>query len=376
LRLKNLAGEESSLVLSDYNQNFARIWLKNQQNDSLSVLVKSIDKKAIQMFIDDGVTFSRFTKKETKDFDFSTLNNTVSGLSKVSRKYEVRTPWRIGGDGNVGFTQTYLENWKKGGKSALALLMVMKGFANYSSMNNKIKWENSGELRDGWIRQGGEESETQKNDDKFEITSRFGVSAFKKWYYSAEYNYETQLFRGYRYPKSENPDPISTFMSPARTFLKVGLDYKPNKDFSLFLSPFTAKKVFVRDTALIDQTKFGVDANKRSFWEPGLNADIRYKTQLTPDITYETKYKMFINYKMPFTKFDINWENHLIMQVNDHINFRMMLHLIYDDDVKFPIMDANDKVIGEESRLQVKELITIGFSYKINRLVTRTRRLH
>ena len=141
---------------------------------------------------------------------------------------------------------------------------------------------------------------TQKNDDKFEITSRFGVSAFKKWYYSAEFNYETQLFRGYRYPKSENPDPISAFMAPARTFFKVGLDYKPNKDFSFFLSPLTIKNVFVRDTSLIDQTNFGIDADKRSFWEPGLNADVSYRTDLTPDISYETKYKMFINYKAPF----------------------------------------------------------------------------
>ena len=376
LVMENITNGETNLVLSNYVQHYARFWLKNEQNDSLSVLVKNLDKNSIQMIIDDGVTFNRFTTKETKAFDFSTLSASVPGLTDVSNRYEVKTPWRIGGDGNVGFTQTYLENWKKGGKSSLSLLMVLKGFANYSGNNGKIKWENSGEIRNGWIRQGGEDSELQKNDDKLELTSRFGVSAFKKWYYSAEFNFETQWFRGYRYPKSKNPDPISAFMSPARTFIKLGLDYKPNKNFSLLLSPLTLKNVYVRDTARIDQTKFGVDENDRSFWEPGLNGDVRYKTQLSDDIQYETEYKMFINYNEPFRKFDINWENQLVMQMNDYIDLRLMVHLVYDDDVLFPVKDVYGNETGDfEPKLQVKELITVGFSYKINRQVMRTQRV-
>ncbi len=372
--MTNLAGDESSILLQNGNQYFSRVWLKNEQNDSLRVAVKNMDKRRIQMLIDDGVTISRFKPKQTKDFDFASLNKAVSGLTGVGEKYRVLTPWRIGGDGTVGFSQTYLENWKKGGESALSLLIILKGFANYSSSDNKVKWENSGEIRNGWIRPGGSEAELQKNDDKFEITSRFGLSAFKKWYYSTEFDYETQFFNGYRYPTSSNPGPISAFMSPARTFFKIGLDYKPNKNFSLFLSPLTLKNVFVKDTMKIDQTKFGIDADKRGFWEPGLNADLSLKKEITSEITYETKYKMFINYKQPFGNLDINWENMVVMQLTDHINLRMMIHLIYDEDVLFPVYDANDIKIGEEPKLQLKEFINIGFSYKINRQVTRTRR--
>lgn len=375
LKVLNFTNDTSEIVLQNQGQHFTRVWLKNEQNDSLSVLIRNVDKGSIQMLIDDGVTFKRFAPRKVKDFDFNSLNEKVSGLDNFGKKYKVETPWRIGGDGSAGFTQTYLENWKKGGKSALSLLIVLKGFANYSRADGKIKWENTGEIRDGWIRPGGAESELQKNDDKFEITSRFGVSAFNKWYYSAELNYNTQFFNGYRYPTSANPDPFSAFMSPARTFFKVGLDYKPNKKFSLFLSPLTIKNVYVRDTVTIDQTKFGVAANKRSFWEPGLNADLKFKKEITPDISYETKYKMFINYKEPFRKFDINWENLLIMQLTDYINMRMMVHLIYDDDVLFPVYDINEVKIGEKPKLQIKQFITLGFSYKINRQVTRTKRV-
>lgn len=329
----------------------------------------------MQMVIDDGVTFSRFKTKETKQFDFNSLEKEIADFSNVGKSYDVETPWRIGGDGNLGFTQTYLENWKKGGQSALALLVVLKGFANYSRADGKIKWENSMEIRNGWIRPGGEGSELQKNDDKFELTSRYSVSAFKKWYYSTEFNYETQFFKGFRYPTKTYPDPISGFMAPGKLFFKLGLEYKPNKEFSLLLSPLTLKNVYVRDTVMIDQTKFGVDADRKSFWEPGLNADIKFKKNITPDISFETKYKMFINYKQPFRKFDINWENLLKMRLTDYINMQLMVHFIYDDNVLFPVYDSNDVKIGEEPKLQVKELITVGFAYKINRNVTRTKRI-
>ena len=372
--MTNLLDEESTILLQNNNPYFSRIWLKNEQNDSLRIMVKSLDKRSVQLLIDDGVTFSRFRPRQSKEFDFSSLNRGVSGLTGVTQKYQAYTPWRLGGDGTVGFTQTYLENWKKGGQSALSLQLVLKGFANYSRYDNKMKWENSAEIRNGYIRPGGEGAELQKNDDKFEITSRLGISAFKKWFYGVEFNYETQFFNGYRYPTSSHPDPISAFMAPARTFFKVGLDYKPNNNFSLFLSPITAKNVFVKDTVKIDQTNFGIERGKRSFWEPGLNTDITYRKSITPDISYETKFKMFINYIQPWGNLDFNWENLVVMRLTDHINMRMLVHMIYDENVLFPVYDANDVKIDEKPKLQLREFISIGFSYKINRQVTRTRR--
>lgn len=375
LWLMNLYGEKGDIILQSNSERYSRIWLKNEQKDSLAVMVKNTDKNTIQMLIDDGVTFSRFKEKQTKDFDFESLKPNYDNFSNVGKSYELETPWSIGGEGSIGLTQTYLDNWKKGGKSSLSLLMVLKGFANYSNKDGKVKWENSAEFRNGWIRPGGEESELQKNDDKFEFTSRYGLSAFKKWYYSAELNFNTQVFRGYKYPKDKNPDVLSAFMAPSKTYLKVGLDYKPNKKLSLFLSPLTMKNIYVRDTTLVDQTNFSIREGRKAFWEPGLNADLSFKTKITDNISYQTKYKMFINYKDPFTKFDLNWENNLKMQLNSYIDMRLMFHFIYDDDVKFPVYDNAGKKVGEEAKLQVKEFFTIGFSYKINRKVMRTHRI-
>lgn len=375
IKVLNLVGDEEEIFLQRGNPTFTRLWLKNEQNDSLGVTVKSLDKRVIQMLIDDGVTFHRFKEKQTKDFDFESLKKKVDDFTHVGHSYKLETPWVLGGNGSVGFTQTYLENWKKGGKSALSSLIVLKGYANYSSPNKKVKWENSAEIRNGWIKSGDGESELQKNDDKFELTSRYGLSAFKKWYYSAEFNFNTQLFRGYKYPKSNNPVPFSAFMAPSKMYFKIGLDYKPDKNLSLFLSPLTVKNVYVRDTSLIDQTKYGISENRKAFWEPGLNADLKYQHKFSPDLSFQTKYKMFINYKAPFTKFDIDWENLFQYQLNEYMNVRMMLHFIYDDDVKFPVYNGEGTKIGEEPRLQIKEFFTIGFAYKINHKVMRTRKI-
>lgn len=371
----NLDGKSSDILLKNGNERFTRVWLKNVQEDSLSVIVKSIDKRSVYMLIDDGVTFSRYKPKETKNYDFKALEKNISSLTNIGKSYDIHTPWIIGGEGHVGFSQIYLENWKKGGESALSSLILLKGFANYTRADGHIKWINNGEIRNGWLRPGGKEEQVQKNDDKFEITSRFGVSAYKKWYYSAELNFETQFFRGYRYPKDDESEPISAFMAPARTFMKLGFEYKPAKEFSLLLSPLTIKNVYVRDTSLIDQTNFGIEKGRKSFWEPGLNADIYWKKTFNDNFTYETKYKMFINYKHPFRKYDVNWENQLNMKLNNYFDIRLLVHFIYDDDVLFPVYDANEVKVGEKAKLQIKEFFSIGFTYKINHKVMTSKRI-
>lgn len=372
ISIHSLSGKPAQLWLRNNHRMANRFYIKNEQNDSLAIRLMNLDKYSLGMAIDDDVTFNRMAQKQRREIVLDKMSMEQK-LNKIQKRYQILTPWDLGGNGTFGFTQTYLNNWKAGGKSSFSFLSVLKGYANYS--NPKFKWENSGELRNGWIRQGGDLNQTQKNDDKLQLTSRLGVSAFKKWFYSAEVDFVTQFFNGYNYPNDSVP--ISTYMSPAKTLIKLGLDYKPNKNFSLFLSPITAKNVFVRDTALINQTRYGVPKNSRSFWEPGLNADIKYKMDINPRISYETKYRMFLNYQEPFKKVDINWENTVVAQLTDRINMTFMLYLLYDDNVTFDTgkKDENGKAIYKP-KWQTRELMTIGFSYKINKRIYKQKKVN
>jgi hypothetical protein len=370
--IQSLTGKPAQVWLRNNQRSINRLYIKNEQNDSLAIRMMNLDKYTLGIAIDDDVTFNRIAQKQRRDYVFETMTP-KQNLTKIQKKYQILTPWDLGGTGTFGFTQTYLNNWKAGGKSAFSFLSVLKGYANYS--DDKLKWENSGELRNGWIRQGGDINQTQKNDDKIELISRLGISAFKKWYYSSEIDFVTQFFKGYNYP--DKTTPISSYLSPAKTLFKLGLDYKPNKNFSLFISPITAKYVFVRDTALIDQTRYGVPETSRSFWEPGLNTDLKYKMDITPRISYETKYKMFMNYQQPFKKVDINWENTVVAQLTDRINMSFMLYLLYDDNVTFDTgkTDLEGKAIFKP-KWQTRELMTVGFSYKINKRIYKQKKMN
>jgi hypothetical protein len=334
-----------------------RIFLKNEQNDSISVVLWNDGKNGVKMVIDDGVKFQRFTESQKKEITFHT-KKPESKLQQFNIRHIDPLPWKLLGTGAIGFSQTALSNWAKGGESSLTLLLIGKYSANYSKKN--YKWENLAEFRLGIFT--SESRGLEKNDDKLEFQSRFGLSAFKKWYYSAESNFRTQIARGYSYPDKSNP--ISAFMAPAYLTFSLGMDYKPNKNFSLFLSPFTSKTTIVRDTALIDPTHFGIEAGKNRLWEPGVIVKLNWHYRILENINYDTRAEVFNNYNYPFQKFNVDWEQTLLLEVTQHISTRIMSQVIYDYNVKFPIKDANGVEIAQQAKWQFKEMFTVGFNYK------------
>lgn len=357
IRLFNLSGEKAELWTANRATTPIRMFLKNEQHDSLSVLLINNGKGELKLVIDDGIMLTRFSESQNK-----TITLKTKALDRKLHKIELREivypAWTLKGNGSFGFTQTSLSNWAKGGESATALLMMSKYDANYSK--KKVKWENSGEFRYGISK--SKTRGLEKNDDKIEFQTRFGYSAFKKWYYTAEANFRTQVARGYTYP--EMTKPISAFMAPGYLTMSIGLDYKPNKNFSLFLAPFTSKTTYVKDTALINPTTYGLEPGTKKLWEPGIIVKANWKQALSDDIIYETKGEFFNNYMHTFQKFAFEWEQILTMRVNRLINAKIMTELIYDYNTKFPILDANGLEVGRTPKWQFKELLTIGLSYR------------
>ncbi len=357
IKLSNFTGDQSPIWTANRAMPPMRTYLKNAQNDSLGVILYNDGKGKLRLVIDDGMKFTRFVESQQKEITFQP-RTPDNKLLKMNIKKPEALAWNLFGNGTVGFTQTHLSNWAKGGESALSLLFVGKYNANYSK--KKIKWENSAEFRYGVNQTKARGFE--KNDDKIEIQSRFGYSAFKNWYYSAESNFRTQIAKGYKYPDKTNP--ISTFMAPGYSTISLGMDYKPNKNFSLFLSPLTSKTTYIRDTALINPVNYGLEPGTKKLWEPGIIVKANWKTTLRENITYETKGEFFNNYRYPFKKVTFEWEQLLILQVTRHINTRVMTQLIYDHNTKFPIYDDAGNVVDKKPKWQFKELLTIGFTYK------------
>ncbi len=357
LRLYNLSNEETEIWTSERNVKPIRMYLKNPQNDSLSVILINEGKRDLKLVIDDNVIFTRLSKAREKVITFHPPEPERK-LKKITIPKMKILPWSLFGNSSVGFTQTALSNWAKGGESSLSLLFLGKYNANYSK--KKTRWENSAELRYGVTQMPSQGF--VKNDDKLEIQSRYGYSAFDKWFYSAEADFKTQMAPGYKYPDKSKP--ISSFMAPGYLTFAIGLDYKPNKNFSLFLSPLTSKTTFVRDTTMVDPQNYGLEPGKKRLWEPGLIVKSTWHKEVTDNILYDTREEFFNNYLHTFKIFSFDWEQTLTMKVTHYLSAMIRTELIYDYNTKFPVLNADGVEIDREPKWQFKEMFNIGFNYK------------
>ncbi len=52
---------------------------------------------------------------------------------------------------------------------------------------------------------------------------------------------------------------VSNFLAPAYLLYGIGMDYKPNDNFSLYISPLTVKTTIVNDQDLADAGAYGVN---------------------------------------------------------------------------------------------------------------------
>lgn len=267
--------------------------------------------------------------------------------------------WKTGGLASLSFTQVSLSNWVAGGKSSASGTLLISTFANYQK--DRISWENSLDMGYGILKEGSEDY--IKSDDKIDFNSKIGLKSGGKIFYSALFNFRSQFTNGYNYPNRDNP--ISRFLAPGYFTLALGADYKPNDQFSLFVSPLTGKLTVVTDDELSDQGAFGVDTGKKSRSEMGAFLKAQFKTEVVKNVNLETKADFFSNYLDKPGNIDIHWDVMINMKINDYLSANVVTNLIYDDDVKVPIDDNNDGIVEKYgSRVQFKELFGVGLNLK------------
>ena len=91
------------------------------------------------------------------------------------------------------------------------------------------------------------------------------------------------------------------------------------------------------------------------------------KFDLTKEISLDSKLDLFTNYAHNPQNIDIDWEVLLTMKINKYISANVSAHAIYDDDILVPLYRTIDGVktkVGTGKRIQFKEILSLGFSYK------------
>ena len=174
IRLANLKGEKTEFWTANRDMKPIRMFLKNAQNDSLSVVLVNNGKGELKLEIDDGIKLTRFGESQNRSITFKE-KALDKKLQRVKLNKIVMPSWNLIGNGTIGFTQTSLSNWAKGGESAMALLVMSKYNANYSK--DMVKWENSAEIRYG-ISQTKTRGLEKNDDNKKMDAGCLPVSAF------------------------------------------------------------------------------------------------------------------------------------------------------------------------------------------------------
>lgn len=280
--------------------------------------------------------------------------------------------WNFGGVISFNGQQVSLTNWAAGGSNSISFGGIFSVYARYKK--GKTTWDNNVDLGYGVIKQGTVKK-WWKSDDKIQLTSKYGRQISKSWYLSALGDFKTQFANGYNYPNDSIY--ISKFMAPGYGIAAIGVDYKPNDNFSIFVSPITGKFTIVNDDSLARNGAFGVQKEIRDPYnggkvtqkykthreELGAYLKLQYQTKIMDNVTFQTMLELFSNYLHNPQNIDVNWTTLTTFKVNKFISATLSTQLIYDDDIMI-LRTAGDNKGTTGPDLQFKQVLGVGFSYK------------
>ncbi|MDR3057974.1 MAG: DUF3078 domain-containing protein [Prevotella sp.] len=264
--------------------------------------------------------------------------------------------WNLKGVTGFNLSQTSLSNWSAGGESAFAGNIFLNGSLTRKSGN--WLWSNALAIDYGLTRT--ESLGTQKVSDKLDFTTQLGYSTNNKWYYTIMGDFKSQFYKGYNYPDKEHY--ISKFFAPAYSNISLGMEYRPNENYSVYFSPVAGKLTFVQDDYLSEQGAFGVDPGDKFRAELGMYLKARAQRKIMENVEFISTVDFFTAYDKKFGNIDINWDLLISMKINKFLSASINTTLKYDDDIK-NVKTVDDVEVKSGPKVQFKEMLGIGVAY-------------
>lgn len=259
--------------------------------------------------------------------------------------------WTVKGDYFLQGLQTYISgNWYKGGESNYSILGSITMEANYNN-KQKLKWDNKLEMKLGFLTSKSDSVHSFKaSEDLLRFTSKLGLQATKRWYYTLQLLAYTQFTRGF---KSNDRFVYSDIMSPFVLNISLGMDYnveawKKKLTGTIHLAPFAYNFKYVDRLGLA--TRNGLEEGKHTLHDFGSQFTIDLKWAIAENMAYQTRMYGFTT----FSRFEWEWENTFTFNFNKYISTKLFIYPRFDDSTK------RDEHHGY---FQFKEFMSLGFSY-------------
>ena len=291
--------------------------------------------------------------------------------STVVKVVEELPAWIQTNRAGLDISEVTFVNWNAGGSNSISALLRLESKLNYTK--GLLRWKNRAMLNYGVNKQ--EDQKLRKTSDELELSSTLGFQkdSTSNWYFSARFNFKTQLTNGYNYPIRDYP--ISKFMAPGYVFTGGGAEYGKNIDkFSTYLSPLTFKSTFVLDKDLSNAGSFGVEKaildgagniikqGERVRTEIGILVTNEFETEVFENIAIKNRASFYTDYLNSFGNIDVDWEVMFNFKVNQYVKASLGSHLRYDNDVKTLVASTEfpGEYDTEGAKVQWKQILGIG----------------
>jgi len=259
--------------------------------------------------------------------------------------------WKFKGDGYLQFLQNYVSgNWYKGGESNYSAVAAVTLEMNYND-KERVTFDNKLEMKLGFQTSRSDTVHKFKtNNDLLRLTSKLGLQAHKKWYYTLQLLAYSQFARGL---KTNDERVYSDFTSPFKLNLGIGMEYKVSAfdkrlTGSLNFLPFGFNFTYVGRRNLA--SSYGIKGDHRTREDFGSQFTADLKWDINEVVSYKTRFYANTSYHNAL----VEWENQFQLKVSKYISANLFLYPRFDDSNK-----RDDKL----GYLQFQEYSSIGLSY-------------
>jgi hypothetical protein len=370
VKIMSEKGRGADIWLNGRSDNLIRFWLPDGEEDSVTVWVGNPMRNTISLKAEEGVLFR---KQVWHDRYVDTHVNVTTAMEQNLRRValsKIKTNlWKFKTDLSYLLSQGVVSNWAKGGENNISSVLDVTSAVNYNNKVTSVNSATTARFALG-LQASGKYGGIRKNLDILEINAKVNHKAFGKFDLSGLFQMKTQFLPGYTYPNDTTSVLVSKFFNPATFILGYGLEYKPNKTTSISFSPVSYKGTFVTDTANINQTKYGIAADRRSKNELGAYLTINSKLVLFEKLNMTNKIQFFSNFLSKPQNVDVDWELVATMPLNWFTDLRVNAHLIYDDNTLLPVFRDGEPVLGTDGKqkkapmVQFNELLGVSFVFK------------
>lgn len=280
----------------------------------------------------------------------------INNEDAIIQEYQIkRTNWLHTVGAGLQFSQAYISsNWYQGGNNYLALLFNFNWDValNTNFHPNKLFTSNlSYRLA---LNSNPKESlhKYSISQDLLQYNLKMGLKAFKKWFYSLNMQFKTQIFNSY---PADSPNLGASFLSPGDFNVGLGMTYnlealQKTLKFSASISPFSYNlKTCISNR--IDHLQYNIPVDRHTHSEFGSNAELTLNWDITANINWKSRMFLFTDYSY----FLADWENTLTFNINKFLSTQIYLHPRFDS--------SSDAGISKWRHWSLKEILSFGLSY-------------